>query len=368
MSGLNQRTLALAADGDAIAQRSLGRFYAFGPASRRDVPRAITLFKTAADRGDPRSMIELAVIYRDGVGVPKDFALATQWYRAAAEQGDAEGMFQLAQSYRYARGIPQDYAAAMHWFRAAAEKGHAGSMTYVGELYFKADGVGRDYNEAAQWFRRGADAGSAEGMLDLAYMYENGLGVPHSPEDAKLWRANHAALTRWAALPTSQEMESVYPLTAAIESVVGVAYYSCRLVEGYSLEDCHVTDEQPSGYGFGEAGFRLLPKIQLSPGLPIGSEVRVPVRFADPTGIVGSREHADACAAESLAMAKVHPLSGDAQWYARYWQALAHHFVDQAHEIDTPDRLAPQVVEASARLALGKDRGLFGLIFKCSLG
>ena len=367
VSGLTPDTVGRARAGDSAAIRNIARFYMFGPPDLRDPSRAIALFEAAAAKGDTRAMLTLAVIYRNGVSVPRDNSQAAAWYRKAAEAGSPEGMYYLASAYASASGLPQDDGAALKWHRASADKGYGAAMAAIGVMYFAGKGLPQDYGQAAAWFAKAGDAGAPQGLQYLAYLYDKGLGVKQDKARARALNAQFQQLYGMTAMPTQHELARAFPVEAAVAGVEGRAVYGCRLGEDRALEDCILESETPASLGFGAAGFSIIPKMRLGPGLATGAEFNLPIRFALPTGVVGNREHAEQCAAEGLALRKRGALGGDAEWWARYWLAMADYEARQAGEKPAPDRWEAAVDAAAQRISLGKDSGLFGLINRCSL-
>jgi TPR repeat protein len=367
ISGLSASSAAEAKAGNAAAIRNVARFYMFGPLDQRDPPRAIALFEAAAVKGDTRAMLTLAVIHRNGASVPRDNSQAVEWFRKAAEAGSAEGMYYLGAAYHTANGVAEDDAAALKWLRDAAKKGSGPAMAEIGAIYFNGKGVLQDYGQAAAWFAKAAEAGSPEGVQDLAFIYGKGLGVGLDKARSQSLTAQFHQLYGMSVMPTERELQHSFPVEAAVAGVEGRAVYQCRLGQDRSLEDCLLVGESPGGLGFGAAGWQLLPKMRLGPGLAVGTEFNLPIRFALPTGVLGNLAHAEECAAEGLALRKRGPLSGDADWWARYWVALADYQVRQAGGQPSPDRLDAAVGEAANRLAQGGDGGLFGLVERCRL-
>ena len=60
---------------------------------------------------------------------------AMKWFLRAANQGDARAEVCIAVLYRDGLGVKQDYIQAMNWYLKAAEKGEAPAMTGIGYLY-----------------------------------------------------------------------------------------------------------------------------------------------------------------------------------------------------------------------------------------
>lgn len=80
--------------GNYSACFDLGQLYYMGDKGvQKDIHRAVSYFKKAADNGigvaTYQLMVNLATCYEMGVGVAKDRAEAYRWYKEAAVRGDA---------------------------------------------------------------------------------------------------------------------------------------------------------------------------------------------------------------------------------------------------------------------------------------
>jgi hypothetical protein len=367
IEGFKPDTQAQAQQGQPQAMLALGRFFLDGPEGARSADRASEWLSRAAALGEVQAMVELGIVYREGLGTPKDFAKSTEWFRKAAAAGDAEGMADLGLAYAGARGVTQDDAEAVKWFRAASEKGDLSATVELGESFVLGRGTPRNLEEGAALLRRAADAGAVTAMRDLAYLYGNGFGVTRDPAQAARWAQAAKLASRWTALPTEEEIENTFPVEAAVAGVDGQAFYICRVGRDRSPQDCHAVGELPAGFGFAEAGLSLLPKMRLANGLPEGSEIRLPVRFTRPTGIIASAQRADVCASYALALGGPTALSGSPAWWASYWLAVSRNYAKDARPEDTVARLTASRQDAASRIAEGKERGLFGNLRRCSL-
>lgn len=118
--------------------------------------------------------------YRSG-GYPK----ALDLFRPAAEQGYPGAQNVIGVMYANGEGVTQSYTEALKWYRKAAEQGIAGAQCNLGNLYCKGEGVVQDYAEAAQWWRKAAEQGFAEALYNLGFLYEHGVGVSKNIEKAK---------------------------------------------------------------------------------------------------------------------------------------------------------------------------------------
>lgn len=86
--------------------------------------------------------------------------------------------------------------------------------------------------------------------------------------------------------PTRQEMMAHYPPEALAQGVSGRATVQCEVNSAGLLDQCRVLEEDPAGYGFGQAGIQLAFEHHVRPDaegrFPVGRRVSVPVDFAPP--------------------------------------------------------------------------------------
>ncbi|KAI9224768.1 hypothetical protein BC828DRAFT_395058 [Blastocladiella britannica] len=104
--------LEAAADrGNIVALNELAPMHFSGEAwYAKDVPKAIDMFKCAANLGVVESTIRLGELYRDGVQrkVKVDFAEAMFWFKEAAAFGSPLAMSNIADMYEADRGVEAD--------------------------------------------------------------------------------------------------------------------------------------------------------------------------------------------------------------------------------------------------------------------
>ena len=84
--------------------------------------KAIALLRPAADAGNAKAQLLLALIYLNGVGVAADPSWADALLRAAADHGDGEAAYVLAGQLAH---DPQSAADARQWLERAASLGYA---------------------------------------------------------------------------------------------------------------------------------------------------------------------------------------------------------------------------------------------------
>ena len=169
-----------------VGVETASEIYDEGVAAQRaqQPSKAFTLFQLAANRGEPRAMLEVGKMYRSGEGVARDVGQSVAWFQKAADAGNASAMDYMGAMYRMGEGVPKDDRQAFSWYSKAAAAGNSVGMDALGQMYRNGWGVPQNYTEAVRWFGKAAGAGNASGMYHLGMMYENGWGVNRSPSDA----------------------------------------------------------------------------------------------------------------------------------------------------------------------------------------
>ena len=176
-----------------------------GPASAPDADTAETSagdaisetneLETLAAAGDVVAQRELGKLYLDGDGVAADPQIAHRWLEEASVNvnADPEAQFLLGTLYETGVGVEPDPLIAMAWYISSSENDFPQASLRLGQIY--RDGVlwPQNYEDAAELFRAAADAGNAEAEFELAKLYEAGMGVDRSPLLANLW-FNRAAV------------------------------------------------------------------------------------------------------------------------------------------------------------------------------
>ena len=66
---------------------ALGLCCELGAGVEQDMPRAVELYREAAERGYVPAQCNLGFCYYRGIGVEEDDAQAAQWFARAAEEG-----------------------------------------------------------------------------------------------------------------------------------------------------------------------------------------------------------------------------------------------------------------------------------------
>ena len=122
------------------------------PLCRGKVPRLdemIPLTKAKADSGITWAQAAMGNNYSDGRGVPKDVEKALSLYREAAEKGSARAKNCLGEYYY---GI-ENYKKARKWFEAAAAEGFPYSLYQLGRMMKNGEAFDENEETQAEAFR-----------------------------------------------------------------------------------------------------------------------------------------------------------------------------------------------------------------------
>ena len=116
------RLRANAETGNARAQVLLGLAYEFGYGGlTRQADAALSWFMKAAEQGVPWAEAWAADFYFNGsMGTVRDVPRALALYRSAANRGDGRAAFVVGQMYFYGDGVDTSLQEAAIWFRQAA--------------------------------------------------------------------------------------------------------------------------------------------------------------------------------------------------------------------------------------------------------
>lgn len=180
----------------------MGLSYAYGLNHKKDLGKAATWFRKAAEQNYAPAQSWLGFFYEKGHGVKADAAEAVKWFRKSADQNNADGLFHMGRVYENGIGVTKDLGQARTYYTKAAAAGardaslalaNLGSapptLTPVqeqineGKRMYKA----KDFAGAAKLFQKLAEQGDPKGQYLIAYQYERGEGVRQSYDEAVRW-------------------------------------------------------------------------------------------------------------------------------------------------------------------------------------
>ena len=192
-----EETKRLAEQGDATAQKNLGRMYADGDGVPMNTADAIKWYRQSGEQGNKDALAMLGELYERGEnGVPRNIAEAIKWYRPSAEQGNLFAQTRLGEMYLYGLDVPENVAEAAKWYRLLAEQGNLPGQNKLGEILskkIKRGSVTENDGEAVKWYRSAAEQGYRQAQGNLGFMYAEGDGVPQSNLKAYVWLSVSAA-------------------------------------------------------------------------------------------------------------------------------------------------------------------------------
>ncbi|XP_043706440.1 F-box protein At1g70590 [Telopea speciosissima] len=131
--------------------------------------KGITLYRRAADLGDPAGQCNLGISYLQAEPAnPKE---AVKWLYEASVAGHVRAQYQLALCLHQGRGVECNLPEAAKWYLRAAEGGYIRAMYNTSLCYSFGEGLARNHRQARKWMKRAADRGHSKAQL------EHGLGL-----------------------------------------------------------------------------------------------------------------------------------------------------------------------------------------------
>ena len=221
-----------------------------GHAFARDIPRALSSLRAAAELGCAQAHHNLGVLYALGQGTPVDVWEAATHYQAAAEAGDPSAQYALGMllaqenpSLRDAESSKQASFAALEasaLLRAAADQGHPGALQQYTLMHADSRDFQPDFRRILDNYRSLADGGDAPSQFNLALMYDLGQGTA----------VDQALATHWYAKAAAQNH-------AAAQYNLGVLRWRTREQDAAGVAQAHAQWEAAASAGLADAQFAL---------------------------------------------------------------------------------------------------------------
>ena len=123
---------------------------------RGDYATALKEFRALAEQGDASAQFSLGVMYLKGQSVTQDYTEAVKWYRKAAEQGLAIAQSFLGRMYNKGQGVTQNYVQAHMWYNIGAANGHehARKIRDIVEKRMTAADISKAQKLAKEWMEK----------------------------------------------------------------------------------------------------------------------------------------------------------------------------------------------------------------------
>lgn len=168
--------------GDIRASFYVGNMTAVGLGTIQNVPRAIRILETVAEKDHTGAIYNIGKIYKMGYNVQQNHKLATEWLKKGAHLGNVDAMFEYGDSIERGLGIERNHKEAIYWFENAALQGHNESayraglanlfLSVLGEKEFTVE-------NGLRWLNIAAENGSIDAEIRLGDIYYEGRhGIP----------------------------------------------------------------------------------------------------------------------------------------------------------------------------------------------
>ncbi|MDD3063871.1 MAG: tetratricopeptide repeat protein, partial [Massilibacteroides sp.] len=165
----------------------------------QDYEKAVYWYSIAAESGNNEAITELAQCYRDGKGVKKDVNKALELFKKAASNGYELAYGWIGSLYDYG-DLGPNYEEALKWYKKAVELGANYYAREVTEMENKINGVEQNEKEFLERIRSGEEfggnfgfaykaalAGDPTGQALLGEFYYIGFRVKQNFPEAIKW-------------------------------------------------------------------------------------------------------------------------------------------------------------------------------------
>ncbi|MBR1946353.1 MAG: sel1 repeat family protein [Alphaproteobacteria bacterium] len=151
----------------------LGQMYENGLGYEKDLQKALTLYKQAAEKGNEKAALRIGNAYYTGGELEKDYQNAFKWYMVAAEQNNYLAQYNIGLMYEEGTSVKKDAVKAFEFYKKSADQGYAPAQIALGHMFLNGIGTPQDYTQAIFWYKLGADQGDFNAQMKLAKLYAN---------------------------------------------------------------------------------------------------------------------------------------------------------------------------------------------------
>lgn len=165
-----------------------------------DIPKALELFQTEAEKGNILALHDLGKIYRNGLLGDENISKSAEYFQKAlqdfleleptAKRLKPYVQYRIGKMYALGFGAEQDYSAAFGWFEKSADAGNKFAQYSLGSLYFYRNGVAQNYEKAFEYFKLSADQDNAYACYETAKMLRDGIGIEKNSDQAENYFRN----------------------------------------------------------------------------------------------------------------------------------------------------------------------------------
>ena len=185
--------------GDPMAMHNIGWLHESAKLGENDYYEAVAWYEKAAALQLPEAYMRLGDHYYQGYHLTKSYEKARDYYLKAARQGMPEAMYSAGAAL--VNLGHQD--AGYDWIYKAAEKDYPKALLHLGYAHDEGKGplfgevegqVEQSYSLAKSYYTKLANMGDPQGMFYLGMLYRMGNGVPKSEDMAQHWFLKAARL------------------------------------------------------------------------------------------------------------------------------------------------------------------------------
>jgi TPR repeat protein len=109
----------------------------------------------------------LGCLFYASRGCPIDKSRAVSYFKSAADRGHAEAQFMHGLALCEGRSIPPDKKLAAYYFKLSADQGHSQAQSEYAFMFYRGDGIASDTEKSAYYFKLSAGHGDRVAQ----YMY-----------------------------------------------------------------------------------------------------------------------------------------------------------------------------------------------------
>lgn len=206
----------------------------------RNIPKALELFQSEAEKGNVLALHDLGKMYRNGLLGEDNISKADEYFQNAlqdflmlepiAKRLRDYVQYRVGKMYALGYGTEQDYSKAFEWFEKSAAAGNKFAQYSLGSLYFYGNGTPQNYEKAFEYYKLSADQDNAYACYKVAKMLCDGIGVEKNSEQAENYFKN--AYNRFSKIAIENPDDKIlYRLGVMTFSGTG-----CEVDRGLGLE------------------------------------------------------------------------------------------------------------------------------------
>lgn len=160
-----------------------------------DIPKALELFRTEAEKGNVLALHDLGKMYRNSSLDDESISKADEYFQKAlqgflaleptAKRLKPYMQYRIGKMFVLGLGTEQDYTKAFEWFEKSVAAGNKFAQYSLGSLYYYGSGTPQNYEKAFEYFKLSADQDNAYACYEAAKMLRDGIGVEKNPEQAE---------------------------------------------------------------------------------------------------------------------------------------------------------------------------------------